>query len=248
MSVKAKKQFEMGEQGELRYANDGRVPHPEKPARSNPFRHCILALNASLRNWIGSISVPKDSIVLDFGCSVMQYRSLFPVSCEYWGADLPGNELASVVIRDDGSLDLPDNCIDVVLSTQVLEHVQNPALYVSEAYRVLKPGGHMILTTHGLFVYHPDPEDNWRWTSNGLRRQIQAAGFEVVGIEGLIGPAAAAVQFLQDTTWHRVPRPFRKVYVALFQTFVGLLDSRYTTTGRIRDAWVYSTLSKKPLK
>ena len=53
---------------------------------------------------------------------------------------------------------------DAVLSTQVLEHVADPGALPAERFRVLRPGGRLLLSTHGIFVYHPDPDDYWRWT------------------------------------------------------------------------------------
>ena len=48
-------------------------------------------------------------------------------------------------------------------------------------------GGRLILTTHGIFVYHPDPQDNWRSTSEGLRRLVEKHGYQVVEMRGLVG-------------------------------------------------------------
>lgn len=233
---------------ELKYVNDVRTAHPERPGRTYPYRHCVVALAESLRKWLKHLALPTGTKVVDYGCSVMQYRNFFPADCDYRGADLPGNSLATIEVNADGCLNLPDASVDVVLSTQVLEHVQDPQLYVSEAFRVLKPGGHFILTTHGVFVYHPDPEDNWRWTSNGLRREVERSGLEIVDMEGLIGGAAAAVQFIQDSTWHRIPARLRRFYFAFFQMWVGFLDRKYTPEGRMKDAWVYSVLARKPVE
>jgi len=42
---------------------------------------------------------------------------------------------------------LPDNTYDVVVSFQVIEHIQNDLLFLKEIHRVLKPGGTALLTT-----------------------------------------------------------------------------------------------------
>lgn len=230
----------------LQYANDGRQAHPALPPPWYPYRHCVVALRSSLQRIIGILKPTSSTRVLDYGCSVLQYRNLFPADCDYRGADLPGNALATVDLSKDGRIILPDGQVDIVLSTQVLEHVQDPALYIAEAYRVLAPGGNLILTTHGIFVYHPDPEDNWRWTSTGLSRQIEAAGFQIREIEGLIGGLPAAIQMIQDMTWRKLPHWLRKPYFAFFQFWIGLFDRAYSTEGRLRNAWVYAVLAQKP--
>ena len=42
---------------------------------------------------------------------------------------------------------IDDNSIDFVVSFQVIEHIKNDRYFISEIYRVLKPGGKLILTT-----------------------------------------------------------------------------------------------------
>ena len=55
-----------------------------------------------------------------------------------------------------------------MLCTQVLEHAHDPDLAVRELFRVTAPGGRVLASTHGVQVYHPSPEDHWRWTHTGL--------------------------------------------------------------------------------
>ena len=68
------------------------------------------------------------------------------------------------------ALPVEDASFDVVLCTQVLEHCDDPAQAVRELRRVTAPGGRVLASTHGVQVYHPSPEDYWRWTHAGLRR------------------------------------------------------------------------------
>ena len=66
--------------------------------------------------------------------------------------------------------DLPydDNTFDCVAFDQVLEHVRKPWICVSEAHRVLKPGGIVIITSPFFYQEHPHPTDFWRFTTEGL--------------------------------------------------------------------------------
>lgn len=43
-----------------------------------------------------------------------------------------------------------DNYFDVVVTFQVIEHIKNDSFFVSEIYRILKPGGKLILTTPNI--------------------------------------------------------------------------------------------------
>src|SRR5690606_19278094 len=77
----------------------------------------------------------------------------------------------------DSKLPVPSQTYDLVLSTQVLEHVQDPSAYLNEALRVLQPGGRLVLTTHGVFPDHACPHDYQRWTADGLRLLVERSGF-----------------------------------------------------------------------
>lgn len=115
--------------------------------------------------------------VLDYGCGGSPYRFLFP-KAKYIRADLPHIEDIDFPIKPDGTIDLPSDSVDLVMSSQVLEHVPDPQVYLAECRRVLKPGGTLLLSTHGLFQDHGCPYDFQRWTADGLRRAIQQAGFQ----------------------------------------------------------------------
>jgi SAM-dependent methyltransferase len=129
--------------------------------------------------------------VLDFGCGGSPYRDLFP-NCAYHRADRPGLDDLDLEIDSDGLLPLTSSAsYDLVLSTQVLEHVQSPRAYLAEAFRLIRPGGHLLLSTHGVFPDHGCPDDLWRWTADGLRVELERVGFDVRNVYRLsAGPRA----------------------------------------------------------
>lgn len=63
---------------------------------------------------------------------------------------------------------IPDNTYDVIVCTQVLEHIPNPFLAAAELYRILKPGGRLLLTVPAAYQYHAVPRDYWRFTRDSL--------------------------------------------------------------------------------
>lgn len=127
--------------------------------------------------------------VLDYGCGSRPYESWFKAAgARYVGADIDGRH--EVKIRPDGSLEAPDARYAMVASFQVLEHVWDLATYLSEARRVLKPGGWLLLSTHGTWFYHPHPGDYRRWTGEGLRREVEAHRFRTAEMRPVIGPLA----------------------------------------------------------
>src|SRR5688572_31501496 len=134
------------------------------------YAHHIRTLPRRLGDLAPMLDIPAEGRVLDYGCADTPYRHFFRTEVAYVPADLRGNPDAELVLNPDGTVPADDGSFEAVLYTQVLEHVENPAVYVAECFRVLRPGGRMLISTHGIFVYHPDPVDLWRWTCDGLQR------------------------------------------------------------------------------
>jgi len=114
----------------------------------------------AMYRWTGCISLMMD-VALGSTCAA------FEICDQVYGIDvdpekvcqasqtLPNIECASVE-----SLPYPDDFFDLVFSHEVLEHVPDDRAAVAEAYRVLKPGGHLVVfvpnrlypfETHGIY-------------------------------------------------------------------------------------------------
>ena len=165
---------------------------------------------------------------------------------DYVAADLTGNPRATLVLNTDGTVPAPDASFDAVVSTQVLEHVEDPGSYLSECFRVLRPGGRMLLSTHGVFVYHPDPDDYWRWTLAGLQKAVGDAGFEIVRFEGILGGLPTGLQMVQDSIYWHIPTLLRAPFALVMQTLIRLTDRLYDDHSRTLDAQVYALVAEKP--
>ncbi len=214
--------------------------------RSHPLAYIIRELPARLEALAPDLRCTANGRLLDYGCADVPYRRLFPKSVEYLAADLPGNPNANVTINPDGSVPLDEASVDAILSTQVLEHVADPGLYLSECRRVLKPAGRILLSTHGFMVYHPDPVDLWRWTSAGIREAIERAGMRVVCFEGIMGLTASGLQLVQDGIRYRLPARLRPAFCAAMQTLVAVADRHESDESRNRNALVFALIAEKP--
>jgi len=197
-------------------------------ARSSPFSYASRRLRETVLELVADVGLPGQARVLDYGCGVAPYREDLPPGARYVGADIPGNPSADVEIRADGTVPVPDGEQDLVLSSQVLEHVEDTDTYLAECRRVLRPGGSLVLTTHGIMYYHRDPEDYWRWTRAGLESLLRRHRFDIASVRGVIGLAPAAVQLFQDATLWKVPGPLRRPYTFAMQSAMGALDRRYS--------------------
>lgn len=72
-----------------------------------------------------------------------------------------------------------DNTYDVIISTQVLEHVENPQKVIDEFYRILKPGGKLFLTAPQGWGIHGAPYHFFNFTNFGLEFLFKQSGFTI---------------------------------------------------------------------
>jgi len=166
------------------YIRDRLQPRPEDP-------HFLILVD--LLKALGEFETAKPIRILDYGCGGSPYRRLFPNS-DYVRADFTPCHKLDFLLPADSTLPAAIRPFDMILSTQVLEHVPRPAHYVAECFRVLKPGGRLVLTTHGLFEDHGCPYDFTRWTADGLQLILKDAGFKVIQTQKLTcGPRAISL-------------------------------------------------------
>ncbi|MDO8648451.1 MAG: class I SAM-dependent methyltransferase [Candidatus Peregrinibacteria bacterium] len=119
----------------------------------------------------------SDAKTLDVGCGSAVYGDFFPNRVTLDIEARPGVQVDIVGDAHDMK-QVEDGSFEVVLCTEVLEHLHTPPKAIAEFRRVLKPGGLLILTTRFIFPIHDAPGDYFRYTKYGLRHLLQ--DFEIV--------------------------------------------------------------------
>jgi SAM-dependent methyltransferase len=106
-----------------------------------------------------------DTLTLEVGAKYRPYQHLFPCTITGDITFYPSLDLQF----DAHTLPFGEASFGGVLCTEVLEHCANPHQVIAEFYRVLRPGGKLILTTRFLFPIHDAPHDYFRFTRYGLQ-------------------------------------------------------------------------------
>jgi SAM-dependent methyltransferase len=137
-------------------------------------------------------SVAPGSRVLDVGAGTGPYRNLFG-HCKYETQDFaqydgykgPEGEYVKIDYASDiTEIPVPDASFDVILCTEVLEHVPRPIEALREMARITKPGGRLFLTAPLGSGLHQEPYHFYGgYTDHWYRKFLTEFGCEVVSIE-----------------------------------------------------------------
>ena len=127
--------------------------------------------------------------VLDIGCGNTPYKELFDDKIsKYIGCDVVQSNLNLVdVVCEANKIPLDSASFDTVFSTQVIEHVADHNGMLSEAFRILKPGGKLIISGPMYWPLHEEPHDYFRFTKHGFSYLMSKHGFKDVIIQACGG-------------------------------------------------------------
>lgn len=148
---------------------------------------------ASAFTWI-----PSEVRILDIGTGWGESLGYHAArGCEVWGVDADENlrRVAdahgfSVRIGSFAAGMFPAGHFDWITMDQVIEHLNDPAASLSEAWRLLKPGGHLVATTPNggsplarllgrRWVHVHAPYHEHLFSPGSLRQAACAAGFVI---------------------------------------------------------------------
>ena len=136
--------------------------------------------------------------LLDVGCGAQPYRCLLPADVQYIAIDIAdagehfGYEATDTRYFSGEHWPVEDGSADLVLCSEVMEHVLDPSVFLSEAYRCLRPGGKVLITVPFAARWHFIPFDYWRYTPAGLKHLLTNANFGQVFIHARGNPLTVA--------------------------------------------------------
>lgn len=141
--------------------------------------------------------------VLDFGCGTgMLLKELGGgLGVEINPAAWEQARKNGIEIRTDLA-EVADNSVDLVISNHALEHVEHPLDVMRGMYRVLRPGGRMVVVVPvdaSSVPYRKDDQDFhlYSWSAGNLGNLASAAGFKIEQADQILHtwpPKWAAIQ------------------------------------------------------
>jgi predicted O-methyltransferase YrrM len=188
-------------------------------------------MRAIVRDLVARVAcvLPPAGPVVEFGACQAQpgFGDLRPFfdRRRYVGCDIgPGPGVD--VLGDVQQAALAAESVGCVVMIDALEHVESPQQAIDETYRILRPGGAVVLASVMNYPIH-DPIDYWRFTPRALSlllRRFAWAATEAVGAEGFphtvvavafkASPPAAVEELARvlegwRTSWSGVTSPAR---------------------------------------
>ena len=142
--------FSLGSKGRIRKQGSSFIFHSDDLPKnfiepeyesSNPYQLKSLEL----------IDQYPDGIVVDLGAGNPKFS--FPNVCQIEIRKYPHTD----IVTAGEKIPLENNSVDAVISEAVLEHVKNPFTYVAEIFRILKPGGKVVLDSAFMQPLHGYP-------------------------------------------------------------------------------------------
>lgn len=123
---------------------------------------------------------------IDFGAkneNSSYYHFLDLNNCNITYTDIAAQASNKIMAIDlEKNFDVGKQCFDFALLMNVLEHIYNHKLLLTNIHRSLKSGGCLEGFVPFLYQYHADPDDYFRYTHTGLLKLLQDAGFTDIKI------------------------------------------------------------------
>lgn len=122
--------------------------------------------------------------ILDVGGKKVKKRGCFNVDLltsrvEYLNLD---KSTMPDIFASADAIPRKDSTYDLVICSELLEHVYDPKLVLSEIARVLKPGATALITVPFMYPFHADPSDFGRYAKPFWEKTLRELDFSFIDI------------------------------------------------------------------
>ena len=164
-----------------------------------PLKHLTRFLSGALERLVSA-----NTQVADIGCGEQPLRAQIEgLGGIYTGIDIVQNAHNTVdVLANITDVPLGDSTFDVIVCTQVLEHVSDSYGAFKELARLLKPGGQLIITAPLGYPLHEEPYDFVRFTPYQIQECAHRAALRVSELH-TAGNELEVIATVLDNMWRR---------------------------------------------
>lgn len=169
-------------------------------------------------------------ILLDLGCGKVPlyevYKNLISDSiCIDWTPTKHQNVFLDFECDLNLGIPLPNESVDTILITDVVEHISNPDLLWMEMVRVLKQSGRIIMGTPFLHNLHDEPYDYFRYTEFAIKYFCEKNNLSILILEPYGGTPEVIMNIIAKHLSFSKIIAFSHLFVA--KTIVNIPLSKY---------------------
>lgn len=138
-------------------------------------------VQGTISHLIEDLVEKNKGFVLDIGAGDCPHRNSFK-SWTYRAVDVIQNAkgtIDEIINRENPRINLADSSVDMILCTHVLEHAIFEKPLLDEIFRVLKPGGNLIVVVPFMYREHMMPFDYRRYSVVGICTLLQTFEYTV---------------------------------------------------------------------
>jgi|688.fasta_scaffold427404_1 SAM-dependent methyltransferase len=135
----------------------------------------------------------KNKKILDYGSGDQRYRKFFINNNSYFSLDVKKSGYKKIKKNQpliDGHikkiLPIKESAYDIIICTEVLEHVIHLDFLIKEFKRILKKNGSILITTPFVWAEHDIPYDFRRFTSYGIKKLFLENNFKIIKFKKLV--------------------------------------------------------------
>ena len=140
---------------------------------------------------------------------------------------------------DAGRLPFAEEQFDVVICSELLEHILDPIAVLQAVQKVLRPKGKLLLSAPFLYRIHADPNDYGRYTNHYWYQILTQLGYERIQINKQGFFFAVLIDFLrQYSNYIHFPRPFGRILRRLISVFLNPIQNwvlRYEQKEKVKE-------------
>jgi SAM-dependent methyltransferase len=163
-------------------------------SRAEYPHNCALRRGQKILAYLRSLGLERPNI-LDMGCGMGWFANELAAFGPTTGIDLSDHAVAKAranfprvtfLAGNVLEMDLPAASFDVIVSQEVIAHVMDQQRYLEQAIRLLKPRGHLIITTANRYVqlrtyWPPTPPGHIeQWLSRGALKRLLRPHFRIL--------------------------------------------------------------------